>query len=143
MICGRARILWSRPPPDRGCSEEAHRHHVLVSGSREWADRDTVYQALDAACLEVRRDGPRPIGVIHGDDATGVGAIAHTWALRHPARWREHGGCDPQAGPALNRLVGGLGAGLSLAFIRNGSSGASHCAGLAEEAGIPTRRYTA
>jgi hypothetical protein len=36
-----------------------------------------------------------------------------------------------------------LGADLVLAFIRNGSRGASHTADLAEQAGIETRRFTA
>jgi hypothetical protein len=56
---------------------------------------------------------------------------------------REHGVYNPQAGLARNRLMVELGADICLAFVRNGSRGASHCAALAEEAGIPVRRYLA
>lgn len=119
---------------------------ILVTGSRAWTDRDTVYEALDDIWVNTFVD--RSLTVVHGDAATGADAIANTWALangvsviRHPAKWREWGVYNPQAGLARNRLMVELGADICLAFIKNGSSGASHCARLAEEAGIPVRRY--
>ena len=77
------------------------------------------------------------------------------WQIEpHPADWRSH----PRAGGFIrNAQMVSAGAGAWLAFIdecrdpkcrrrpleRHGSHGASNCAGLAEEAGIPTRRYEA
>jgi len=74
------------------------------------------------------------------DIAAGLGGVA---VEVHPAIWRPNGIYNPQAGFLRNRKMVELGADVCLAFIRNGSRGASHCAGLAEGAGIPTRRYTA
>lgn len=121
---------------------------ILVTGSRDWTDRAVIYGALDmyASADELQQ----PITLHHGDCRTGADAIADTWALtrrvaviRHPAKWREHGVYNPQAGLARNRLMVELGPDVCLAFIRNGSRGATHCADLAEAAGIPTRRFIA
>lgn len=124
----------------------ANAYRILVTGSRDWGDRVTVYEALDD--IWCRLHALRPLTVIHGDCPTGADEIANAWALangvaviRHPAKWREHGIYNPQAGLARNRLMVEQGAEICLAFIKNGSRGASHCARLAEEAGIPTRRY--
>ena len=60
---------------------------------------------------------------------------------RHPAQWRPYGIYNPQAGRYRNQVMVDLGADICLAFIRNNSRGASHCAQAAEDAGIPVRIY--
>jgi hypothetical protein len=79
--------------------------------------------------------------------------IARQWGWRierHPADWQREG---RQAGFLRNTRMVSLGADLCPAFIApcadprcrrpqpHGSHGASHCADLAERAGIPVRRY--
>ncbi|MBP5913212.1 DUF2493 domain-containing protein [Streptomyces sp. LBUM 1486] len=126
-------------------------YRVLVTGSRTWEDVDTIVGAL----RQIRRDVEgRPIVVVHGDCLTGADAIASylvqqaapTFGLteeKHPANWRPGGKLDRAAGFRRNAEMVNLGADVCLAFIRDGSRGASHTADLAEKAGIPTRRFTA
>lgn len=118
---------------------------ILVTGSRDWTDVDLLEGLLAMAVYQ-----RVPAVIVHGACPTGADAIAAHWARRcrhigvteepHPALWRQHGRA---AGPRRNAEMVGLGADLCLAFIRNGSRGASHCALLAERAGIPVRRYEA
>lgn len=136
---------------------------VLVTGSRTWEDAATVFGALD----DLLRDH-RMVRVIHGACPQGADKIAQQWVTRtfrhsllgfaesepHPADWGRHG---KAAGFRRNAEMVGAGADLCLAFIgecrdpacrrrpleRHGSHGASHCAGLAEKAGIPVWRYEA
>jgi YspA, cpYpsA-related SLOG family len=135
---------------------------VLVTGSRTWQDGTAVFGALDDLLRE-----HRIVRVIHGACPEGADKIAQQWVIRtfrssllgfaeaepHPARWHEFG---KAAGFRRNAEMVKAGADLCLAFIdecrdpkcrrrpieRHGSHGASHCADLAEKAGIPVRRIT-
>lgn len=120
-------------------------YRILVTGSRDWEDQDAVYRALADVVRELPAD--REITVIHGACPTGADHMAHEWARgfgctieAHPANWVKHG---RRAGPMRNALMVVAGADICLAFVRNGSRGASHTAQLAEAAGIPVRRWTA
>lgn len=117
-------------------------YRVLVTGSRAWRGHGIIHAALD----ELRTAHP-DMALVHGACAQGADAIADRWALmhgvtteRHPAEWRRYG---RSAGFRRNAEMVTLGADVCLAFIRAGSSGATHTADLAEAAGIETRRWTA
>lgn len=139
---------------------------VLVTGSRDFIDNCTVEDTLSD--VESQRGEPgSPFVVVHGACATGADAFARRWVEgwrgypgpgheyvieeAHPADWTQGRG----AGLKRNARMVALGADLCLAFIEpchsprcerpqpHGSHGASHCANLAEHAGIPTRRIEA
>ena len=119
-------------------------YRILVTGSRDWTDRSTVYGALADVVRELPAD--REVVIVHGACPTGADYMAHYWARgygasvdAHPANWQLEG---KRAGFIRNARMVNLGADLCLAFIKNGSRGASHTAALAEQAGIPTRRIT-
>ncbi|MCX5253576.1 DUF2493 domain-containing protein [Streptomyces canus] len=126
-------------------------YRVLVTGSRDWLSSTTVWAALNEARAEVLLAGRR-LTVVHGACPRGADAHAAAWCKtahcfdnavseeEHPANWQING---KRAGFIRNAHMVNLGADLCLAFIRNGSRGASHTAALAEQAGIPTRRFTA
>lgn len=130
-------------------------YRVLVTGSRDWQGIGVVRRALDEVLAILPHD--QPLVVAHGGCPTGADIMAKAWALTtftpactndfervteepHPAAWHVHGNA---AGPIRNKAMVDKGADICLAFIRNGSRGASHTAALAEQAGIPTRRWTA
>lgn len=119
-------------------------YRILVTGSRIWTDGVTIATAISSIPILA---GVRPV-VVHGACRSGADALADIVAdrlgmavERHPAIWRPHGIYNPHAGLVRNRQMVELGADICLAFIVGNSRGASHCARLAEEAGIPTRRY--
>jgi hypothetical protein len=110
---------------------------ILVTGSRAWTDNAIIRDAL----TPFRTSGAV---LVHGN-ARGADRIAagiwRTWGLpteAHPADWDTHGRA---AGMRRNRHMVALRADVCLAFIRDHSPGATHCAATAEQAGIPTRRY--
>ncbi len=124
-------------------------YRVLVPGSRSWSDATTIKAELEQALLDA---GSRPVLVVHGACPFGADQQADSYArwMRgkgvaidvepHPANWAING---KRAGFIRNAHMVNLGADLCLAFIKDGSRGASHTAALAEKAGIPTRRFTA
>lgn len=141
---------------------------VLVTISRGWDDIGLVRQQLDHR-LDTAITIGRPLLVIHGDYKPGSDEIADLWAkdmIRqkmpvavepHPAENHptQDFGPWPAAGQKRNRYMVSLGADECLAFIGpcdsprcrrpqpHPSHGATKCAQFAEEAGIPTRRWTA
>lgn len=130
---------------------------VLVTGSREFADRQAVADALRAASALLPCT-PRECLLVHGS-ARGLDAIASDTAQglgwrgeeRHPADWKLHGGCSCRdttgtcrfAGPRRNLEMVRKGADLALAFPMHqmnaaaGSRGTWHCAAAARDAGLP------
>lgn len=112
---------------------------VLVTGSRDWDQPERIQDGLEWCVHEFQR----PITVVHGG-ARGADQMADQIARKlgmrveeHRAHWQEHG---KAAGFVRNQSMVDLGADICLAFIRNRSGGASHCAGRAEAAGIRTYR---
>lgn len=113
-------------------------YRVLVTGSRTWDDAGVIAGAL----AKHYREGAV---LVSGACPRGADALAEEyWRLlgglveRHPADWEHFG---KRAGPRRNAQMVNAGADLCVAFIRDGSAGASHCAGLARAAGIPTEIY--
>jgi hypothetical protein len=145
----RARDSAFAPSPTLEITLKPSPYRVLVTGSRDWTDANIIYAALSAErSLAVQQD--RKLVVVHGHARHGADALADAWARgrglpveRHPAPWRQNGVYNPQAGLYRNRKMVDLGADACLAFIRSGSRGASHCARLADEAGIPVTYYRA
>lgn len=113
---------------------------ILVTGSRTWTDAGVIAGALAG----YYREGAV---LVSGACPRGADALAEEyWALlggeveRHPADWSRHG---KRAGFRRNAEMVNAGADVCTAFIKDGSAGASHCAGLARAAGIPLRLFTA
>lgn len=118
---------------------------ILVTGSRSWDDEATISSVLWAEYIAMRDHGP--VILVSGACPIGADAIAeNVWSRnwlqveRHPADWDTHG---KKAGFIRNAEMVNLGADVCLAFIKNGSKGATHTADLAEKAGIPVKRFLA
>lgn len=119
---------------------------VLVTGSRTWDEPRRVWRVLDAFL----QSWPCSVVVVHGACARGADQYAAVWAREHhadgvteephPADWEALG---RRAGIARNTAMVDRGADVCVAFIRDGSPGATHCANAARAAGIPTHRYSA
>lgn len=120
---------------------------LLLTGSRTWDDAKTLRQALEAVASGLAQAGTDRLIVAHGACPNGADELGDQWvryhrgdplvvAERHPALWQKFG---KRAGMVRNELMVSKGADLCLAFIRDASPGATHCAELASDAGIPLR----
>jgi len=116
---------------------------ILITGSRTWIHRPTIRAAL----AEVWH--PAAV-LVSGACPSGADALCEEcWSHwdgrveRHPANWRPHGAFDRSAGFRRNQAMIDAGADVVLAFIRDGSAGATHTATRAYQAGIPTITYRA
>lgn len=118
---------------------------ILITGSRDWTETNIIHLAVSEW---VRDNVPKnEVSIlVHGDASRGADRMGRDlargmWWLQeeaHPADWEVSGRA---AGFIRNQLMVDLGADVCLAFIRNGSKGATHTAGQAEKAGIPVVRY--
>lgn len=129
---------------------------ILVTGSRDWDDRLTIYRALNSVCEAAdllyppdqygnTLPDPSKFVVVHGACPTGADRIADDWCVgnfflaeEHPADWETHG---KAAGPIRNAEMVNLGADICLAFPLPSSRGTKNCMRLAREAGIPIAVY--
>lgn len=112
---------------------------VLVTGSRDWTDRQAIEDELD----KLYYDFPfRHLTVVHGA-ARGADTIAAMWAAArgsqvsaeaHPAEWERYGRA---AGHRRNAEMVALGADICLAFPLGESRGTRGCIEMAKKAGIP------
>ena len=127
---------------------------ILLTCSRSW----TAWSIMRAALVQVHEKYQEAI-LVHGAAEKGDRQAAGMWLSfggvdePWPAKWSEHGDdcrCSrttrskPVCGFAgLRRNVAMVESApdLCLAFINKASKGASHCAQIAEDAGIPVVRY--
>lgn len=115
---------------------------ILVTGSRNWPDPTPI---VDTLISHTKTTPRKAVVIVHGKCPTGADQIANDiaemfgWGIEtHPADWQTYG---KRAGFVRNAKMVELGADICLAFIKDGSKGATMCADLAEKAGIPVRRY--
>lgn len=113
---------------------------ILVTGSRSWTEAWVIKSAIRdvvraGMSVTVVHGGARGADRIAGDVARSLGFIEEV----HVPDWST----GKAAGIRRNLAMIDAGADVCLAFIRDGSRGATHCADAAEKAGIPTRRFIA
>lgn len=120
---------------------------ILITGSRAWSRPDEIYHQIQEVMIEKGPD--KHYVIVHGG-AMGADLMAeHCAAImanvgwnveveEHPADWN----LGKSAGLQRNQHMVDLGADVCLAFIRQGSPGATHCMTAAQAAHIPVRLFT-
>lgn len=118
---------------------------ILVTGSREWTNRDVIYHVLDHYLTVARfRDEPQLV-IVHGACPRGADKIADEWCEeravppeRYPADWNRYGSA---AGQLRNLDMVHLGADVCVAFPLGRSPGTRHCMAAAKTAGIEVHSF--
>lgn len=128
---------------------------VLVTGSREWNDDQTLYDALNQTYQAWLQSPVRDseFVVVHGG-ARGADALADQWTKdcalvsfggcgpilceSHPADWDRYGRA---AGHRRNQEMIDTKIDLVLAFPLGRSPGTRGCMKMAKKAGIPVRQF--
>ena len=118
---------------------------ILVTGSRNWTDREVIFRALLTIGVSATHDHSRTL--VSGACPTGADALAEDvargmgWRVeRHPADWDAHG---KAAGPKRNQHMVDLGAEICVAFPMPDSRGTRDCMKRAATAGIPVHEFGA
>ncbi len=118
-------------------ADDERPYRVLVTGSRTWRKLSVIVAALD----ELLAEHPDMV-LVHGACPKGADLMADAWAARrgveaerHPADWDTR---PRRAGFLRNQAMVDTRPDVCLAFIADGSRGATHCATAAEVAGIAT-----
>lgn len=112
---------------------------ILITGSRDWSDRVAIARAIRQEWLDA--DRPYRVTVIHGG-ARGADYLAGIYAKSmnfNVEEYKADWSLGKRAGYIRNQEMVDAGADVCLAFIRNKSKGATMCAELAQQAGIPTK----
>lgn len=115
---------------------------LLITGSRDWNNRVVMDRALFSYWYEA--DRPSDIVLIHGNANGADKMAAQVWAKQGfavravPADWETFG---KRAGIMRNLAMLNEEPEHVLAFIKNNSPGASHCAAEAERRGIPVTYF--
>lgn len=112
---------------------------VLITGSREYDNRDYLHEVLDEVC---------PSELVFGDCPTGADLFALEWAIenevpyvRREADWRIYG---RYAGPHRNiQMVDFDKPEICLAFFQEGASnrGTRNCSRYAKSKGVTVRYF--
>lgn len=115
------------------------KYRILITGSRDWTDRRTIFEALDAIG---RQNTLKEKVLVSGNCPTGADLMCEEFATiagweieRYPADWKKHG---RKAGFERNKQMVNTAPDVCLAFIKNNSKGATMTKKMAIKAGIPT-----
>jgi hypothetical protein len=113
-------------------------YRILITGSRDWTDLAVIRNAILSESIKTSEQ----VTVVHGG-ARGAdflaGRVADELKLDvevYKADWDTYG---KAAGFIRNDKMVKLGADVCLAFIKNNSKGATMCATLADQQGIPVK----
>jgi uncharacterized protein DUF4326/SLOG family YspA-like protein len=162
---GKTLGCWCAPEPRHGdVLARLARRRLLVTGSQDWDDAALIWRVLkavwtyDSDTLLVHGACPRGADLLCEacwDETLGGGTE------RHPVDWYPRGSYDRTAGLRRSARMVGLGAWGCAAFILpcaragcagkrpdrelpyHGTHGSVYCANLAEDNGIPVRRFSA